>query len=75
MYPFEFKNDLNLIVGYFNTKLDREGYNQNGAKLIGFAVGMDRKIMSTYFEHKHIHLGTWETPNRKLVNQIDHVKV
>lgn len=38
--------------------------NENGTKLIGFAAGIDYKIMSTYFQHKQIHLEIWEAPQK-----------
>jgi hypothetical protein len=32
-------------------------------------------IGGTHFKHKNIHNGTWKTPDRKCVNQTDHILI
>ena len=32
-------------------------------------------VMSTQFQHKQIHKGTWRSPDHNIINQIDHVLV
>jgi hypothetical protein len=46
----------------------------NGSRLIDFAVS-NMVIGRTQFKHKNIHKGTWKTPDRKCVNQIDHILI
>lgn len=79
--------DIKIVVGDFNAKVGREDIykqvtgghskhkesNDNGIKLIEFATEVDMKIMSTYFQRKEIHKGTWVSPDGKTCNQIDHV--
>jgi len=32
-------------------------------------------LISTNFQHKKIHIGTWTPPDHQTINQIDHVMV
>ena len=32
-------------------------------------------LISTNFQHKKIHIGTWTSPDHQTINQIDHVMV
>lgn len=49
--------------------------NENGNKLVEFALEHDLQIRSTIFERKDIHKGTWVSPDGMICNQIDHVAV
>jgi len=83
------KSDLTIILGDVNTKLGKEpAYqkitgkhtlheetNRNGELLCDFAAANNMIVMSTQFQHKQIHKGTWRSPDHNIINQIDHVLV
>ena len=83
------KRDIKIILGDFNAKIGREVYyrptigkyslhensNENGTLVIDFAASRNMVISSTYFEHKNIHKATWESPDGRTKNQIDHVLI
>lgn len=80
------KYDVKVLLGDCNAKIGREeihepiigrhslhrSTNQNGEKLIEFAMEQRLKIMGTCYEHKDIHKATWKSPNGITLNQIDH---
>jgi len=80
---------IKIVLGNFNVKLGREicyrnvigkhslheNTNNNGAQLIGFAVGNGLVIKSTMLPKKDIHKYTWVSPDGRYKNQIDHVLV
>jgi predicted aconitase len=47
----------------------------NGEKVCSLAEANQLMIMSTCFEHKQIHKATWVSPDKKTMNQIDHILV
>lgn len=81
--------DIKIVLGDFNAKVGRENMyknvtggnskhlvsNENGVKLIQFAVENDMTIMSTFFNRKDIYKGTWISPDGRTVNQIDHMLI
>lgn len=83
------KYDIKIILGDCNAKISKEeAYiptigkyskhkesNENGIRLIGFAMERSMVIRSTEFQHKEIHKGTWPAPNAEYTNQIDHVLI
>jgi hypothetical protein len=83
------KRDIKIILGDFNAKIGREVYyrptigkyslhensNENGTHVIDFAASRNMVVSSTYFEHKDIHKATWESPDGRTKNQIDHVLI
>lgn len=83
------KRDIKIILGDFNAKIGREVYyrptigkhslhedsNENGSLVIDFAASRNMVVSSTYFEHKNIHKATWESPDGRTKNQIDHVLI
>ena len=82
------QSDTIIILGDFNAKLGKEivyssvtgqftlheETSGNGELLCQFAIGNNLTIMSTQFQHKQIHKGTWVSPDNT-INQIDHVIV
>lgn len=81
--------DIKTIFGDFNAKVGRVGMyrpaigtlslhetsNDNGCRLIAFAVYNNMVVSSTYFPHKNIHNATWKSPDGTTNNQIHHVLV
>uniref|UniRef100_A0A4P6DBQ5 Putative endonuclease-reverse transcriptase panstrongylus lignarius n=1 Tax=Rhodnius prolixus TaxID=13249 RepID=A0A4P6DBQ5_RHOPR len=82
-------NDIKIVLGDFNAKLGQEeSYrpflgrhslheisNENGMRMIDFAISKNMSIRSTQFPHKNIHKETWRTPDGLRENQIDHVMI
>jgi exonuclease III len=83
------KTDLTILLGDVNAKLGKElAYkkitgkytlheetNRNGELLCDFAAANIMIVMSTQFQHKPIHKGTWKSPDQNTKNQIDHVLI
>ena len=84
------KSDQIIILGDdVNAKLGKESAyqkitgkhtlheetNRNGELLCDFAAANNMTVMSTQFQHKQIHKGTWRSPDYNTINQTDHVLV
>ena len=83
------KYDIKIVLGDLNAKLGKEEIyqditggkslhvesNENGKKLLEFAIENNMKIIITYFDKKDIHKVTWISPNFRVKNQIDHVLI
>jgi len=71
------KSDLIIILGDANAKLGKESAyqkiagkhtlreepNRNGELLCDFAAANNMIVVSTQFQHKQIHKGTWRSPD------------
>ena len=83
------KSNTILVLVDANTKLGKEDTykevsgkhmlhkfsNRNGEMLLEFAIGNNLTVMSTQFQHRRIHKGTWLAPDHMTLNQIDHVLI
>ena len=83
------KSDTIIVMGDFNAKLGKEQVfrtvsgihtlhnvtSGNGELLCQFMAENNMIVMSTQFEHKRIHKGTWISPDHNTINQIDHVAI
>jgi exonuclease III len=83
------KRDTVIIPGDLNARLGKEdayrgvtgqytlhqNTSGNGELLREFAVLNNMTVASSQFQHKLIHKGTWLSPGKKTVNQIDHVMI
>ena len=52
-----------------------ETTNENGLRLIDYAMSKNMVISGTYFPHKNIYKMWWRSPDGRTNNQIDHVLI
>lgn len=83
------KHDIKIILGDLNAKVGHEDAfretigkeslhehsNDNGLRLIDFAIGNAMVIRSTWHQRKNVRKATWRSPDGKTENQIDHVLI
>lgn len=83
------RNNIQIVIGDVNAKIGKEDMfksitggeskhqesNDNGLRLINFAIERNMKIMSTHFKRREIYKGTWIIPGTNQANQIDHVLI
>jgi len=88
-YDRVLKHDIVMILRDLNAKIGKEKAcesvtgkntlhdisNQNGEMVCNFAIENNFTVMSTHFQHKTIHNGTWISPDLTTVNQIDHILI
>jgi hypothetical protein len=74
--------DTNILLGDFNAKVGREDIfkltiwnkisheisNNNGVKVLNFAIPKNLFVKSTMFSHCNIHKHTWTSPEGKIHN-------
>jgi len=82
-------SDIKIIRGDFNAKVGKEEMykpttgneslhnetNNNGIKMIQFAISNGFNVRRSTFPYKDIHKETWYTVDGRIVNQIDHVLI
>jgi len=80
---------MKILLGDFNAKIGQEVVyrptigkeslhrisNDNGTRLVNFAMTRSMIVSSTTFSHKDIHKETWISLSGQIKNQIDHVIV
>jgi hypothetical protein len=78
---------MTILLRDFNAKVDREGIlkptigneslheisNDNGVRVVNFAVSKNITFKSTMLLHRNIHIFTWTPPDGKTRNLIDHI--
>ena len=86
---FPNKYDMKILLGDFNTKVERENIfkptignesldqesNDNGVRIVNFATSKNLVVKNTMFPHRDIHKHTWTSPDGKTHNQIDHILI
>ena len=78
---------MKILLGDFNAKVGRENIfkptigndslhqynNDNGVRIVNFAMSKNLVVKSTMFPHQNIHKCTWTSPDGQTHNQIDHI--
>jgi hypothetical protein len=82
-------SDIQIILEDFNAKVGKDSIykpticneslhnetNDNGMKIIQFAIPKGLNVRNTTFLHKDIHKETWYSADGWIANQIDHVLI
>jgi hypothetical protein len=86
------KYNMKIVLGDFNAKVGREDIfkpiigneilyeanNDNGVRVVNFAISKNLIVKSTIFPHHDIHKHTWTSPDgvkHNQINQMDHVLI
>jgi hypothetical protein len=86
VYDHFTKYHMKILLGEFNAKVGRENIfkptigneslhqdsNDNGVRIVNFAISRNLVVKSTMFQHQNIHKYTWTSSDGKTHNQIDH---
>ena len=72
------RQDILLLGGDFNARICggqsmHSSTNDNRQRLSDMCSLYGLAIGGTIFEHKNIHKGTWRSPDKKTITQIDHL--
>jgi hypothetical protein len=81
--------DIKILFGDFNAKVGREDTfkptignessheisNDNGVIVVYFAASKTSVVKRTMLPHRSIHKYTWNSPDGKTHNQIDHILI
>jgi hypothetical protein len=76
--------DMKILLGDFNAKVGREDIfkptignessheisNDNGVRVVNFAISKNLIVKSTMFPHRIIHKYTWTSPDGKTTRSI-----
>ena len=80
---------MKTLLGDFNAKAGRENIfkptignesvhqdsNDNGVRIVNFAISKNLVVKNTSFPYRNIHKYTWTSPDEKTHNQIDHILI
>jgi hypothetical protein len=83
------KYHMKILLGDFNAKIGREAIfkaatgsessheisNENGVRVVNFAISKKRIVKSTKFPHRNIHKFNCTSPDGKMHNQIYHILI
>ena len=75
--------DMNAKIGQDNINgekiMGKHGavgeMNENGELLVEFCEISELVVRGSLFPHKNVHKETWESPDKKGKNQIDHIMI
>ena len=80
---------MKILLGDFNAKVGRENIfkqtigneslhqdsNDNGVRIVNFAMSKNLNVKSIMFPHRDIHKLTWTSPDGKTQNEIDYILI
>jgi len=80
---------MKFLLGDFNAKVGKDNIfkpaignervhqdsNDNGVGIVNFDTSKNVVVKSTMFPHRNIHKYTWNCPDWKTHNQVDHILI